>query len=64
MNLFAKRLKRFKHRFADRSELAALLFGIENVIAGFGSIYACFLAGFSQGDEFIPFYPPASISVM
>ena len=43
--------KGFKHRFAGGSELAALLFGIKNVITRFGSLYACFLAGFSQNDK-------------
>jgi len=43
--------KGFKHRFAGRSELVALLFGIKNVLARFGSLYACFLAGFSQNDK-------------
>ena len=41
----------FKHRFAGSGELAALLFGIKNVINRFGSLHECFLAGFSEDDE-------------
>jgi len=41
----------FKHRFAGSGELAALLFGIKNVINRFGSLHECFLAGFSKNNE-------------
>ncbi len=41
----------FTHRFAAQDHLAALLFGIKNVISRFGSLHKCFLAGFSEDDE-------------
>ncbi|RZB34512.1 MAG: hypothetical protein SRB1_00280 [Desulfobacteraceae bacterium Eth-SRB1] len=41
----------FTHRFANGSELAALLFEIKNVINRFGSLHECFLDGFSEDDE-------------
>ena len=41
----------FKHRFAGSGELAALLFGIKNVINRFGSLHECFLAGFSKNNK-------------
>ncbi len=41
----------FAHRFASQDHLAALLVGIKNVVAGFGSLHECFLAGFSEDDE-------------
>ena len=41
----------FAHRFASQDHLAALLWGIKNVIVRFGSLHECFLAGFSEDDE-------------
>jgi uncharacterized protein (TIGR02757 family) len=35
----------FKHRFTTGEQLGALLFGIKNVVEGYGSLYTCFLAG-------------------
>ena len=43
----------FKHRFAGSSELAALLWGMKNVIERFGSLHKCFLDGLSKYDETI-----------
>ncbi len=43
----------FKHRFATGSHLAALLFGIKNTIDRFGSLYHCFLSGFSEKEDTI-----------
>jgi len=43
----------FKHRFAGSSELAALLWGMKNVIERFGSLHKCFLDGLSNDDETI-----------
>jgi len=41
----------FVHRFAKGIHLSALLIGIKNIIAGYGSIYNCFIDGFSSSDE-------------
>jgi len=41
----------FTHRFASQDHLAAFLAGIKNVIAEFGSLHKCFLAGFSADNE-------------
>jgi len=43
----------FVHRFARGAHLASLLIGIKHVIADYGSIYECFLSGFSDSDETI-----------
>jgi len=43
--------KDFRHRFADGHNLAALLFGIKNIINKFGSLYQCFFNGLSEKDE-------------
>jgi len=43
----------FKHRFAGSNELAALLWGMKNVIKRFGSLHKCFSDGFSKDDETI-----------
>ncbi|MBW2567860.1 MAG: TIGR02757 family protein [Deltaproteobacteria bacterium] len=41
----------FTHRFATQDHIAALLFGIKNVISEFGSLHKCFLTGFSEDDK-------------
>lgn len=41
----------FGHRFASQDHLAALLWGIKNVIVRFGSLHKCFFNGFSEDDE-------------
>jgi len=43
----------FKHRFAGSSELAALLWGMKNVIERFGSLHKCFSDGLSKDDDTI-----------
>jgi len=43
----------FKHRFAGSGELAALLWGIKNVIDRFGSLHKCFSGGLSKDDDTI-----------
>ena len=49
--LIYNEFKDFRHRFAGGDDLAALLFGIKNTIDKFGSLYQCFLNGFSEKDE-------------
>lgn len=45
----------FKHRFTTGAELADLLYGSARVIAEYGSIEACFLAGYSpEGETVLP----------
>lgn len=39
------------HRFATGDHIAALLAGIRQTITTYGSLYDCFLEGFSSGDE-------------
>ena len=41
----------FVHRFAKGTHLTALLIGIKHIIAGYGSIYNCFMDGFNSSDE-------------
>ncbi|MCP4692614.1 MAG: DUF2400 domain-containing protein, partial [Desulfobacterales bacterium] len=41
----------FSHRFAKGAQFAGLLLGIKRVLASFGSLNECFLAGASPGDE-------------
>ncbi|MFH2063934.1 MAG: TIGR02757 family protein [Pseudomonadota bacterium] len=41
----------FKHRFADGKHLAALLSGIKNTIARFGSLNACFHKGYAENQD-------------
>jgi len=41
----------FKHRFTTGEELVVLLMGAKGVIERYGSLYACFLAGFNEKDE-------------
>ncbi len=45
----------FKHRFTTGDELAAMLFGMKNVIIKYGSLYACFKTGFiNNGKSILP----------
>jgi len=45
----------FKHRFTTGEEIAAMLFGMKNVIMKYGSLYACFKAGFiNNGESILP----------
>ena len=41
----------FKHRFTTGDELARMLIGARSVIKQYGSLYNCFLAGFSDQDD-------------
>jgi len=41
----------FRHRFTSGSDVAALLWGARELIAKYGSLNACFLAGSRPGDE-------------
>jgi uncharacterized protein (TIGR02757 family) len=41
----------FKHRFTTGEELASMLIGARSVIERFGSLYKCFISGFSDDDE-------------
>jgi len=41
----------FKHRFTTGEELVLMLMGAKRVIERYGSLYACFLAGFNEKDE-------------
>jgi len=43
----------FKHRFTTGDEIAAMMFGMKNVIMKYGSLYACFKTGFINNDESI-----------
>jgi len=43
----------FKHRFTTGDEIAAMLFGMKNVIMKYGSLYACFKAGLTNNAESI-----------
>ena len=43
----------FKHRFTTGDEIAAMLSGIKNVIIKYGSLHACFKAGFTNNGESI-----------
>jgi len=43
----------FKHRFTTGEEIAAMLFGMKNVIMKYGSLYACFKTRFINNDESI-----------
>jgi len=46
-----KAFKDFTHRFATGEHLAALLWGIKNVIIRYGSLYEVFICGMSPDDE-------------
>jgi uncharacterized protein (TIGR02757 family) len=50
-NCIYNEFKGFRHRFATGSHLAALLIGIKNTIDRFGSLYHCFLSGFSEEED-------------
>jgi len=41
----------FKHRFTTAAELCGLLTAVQEIIAGHGSLRACFSAGMRPGDE-------------
>jgi len=41
----------FKHRFTTGDELVRMLIGARSVIKQYGSIYNCFLSGFSDRDD-------------
>jgi uncharacterized protein (TIGR02757 family) len=41
----------FRHRFAGRDQMISLVLGIQQVIAAYGSLHACFLAGQKNEDE-------------
>ena len=43
----------FKHRFTTGDELAAMLFGIKNVIMKYDSLYACFKTGVTNNGKSI-----------
>jgi uncharacterized protein (TIGR02757 family) len=43
----------FKHRFTTHEELVEILRGMRDVIERYGSLYDCFLSGFSADDESI-----------
>jgi uncharacterized protein (TIGR02757 family) len=51
-DLLEKTYKNFKHRFADETNLVALLFGIKKVIKEFGSLNQCFCAGIEKTESF------------
>jgi uncharacterized protein (TIGR02757 family) len=40
----------FKHRFTTGGQLAALLFGVKQAVARYGSLERCFLRNMSRGD--------------
>ena len=45
----------FKHRFTTGDEIAAMLFGMKNVIMKYGSLHACFKTGFiNNGESILP----------
>jgi len=45
----------FKHRFTTGDEIAAMLFGMKSVIMKYGSLHACFKAGFiNNGESILP----------
>jgi uncharacterized protein (TIGR02757 family) len=46
-----ERYRCFVHRFATGEHLSALLIGLKRMIQEFGSVYDCFLAGYSPSDE-------------
>lgn len=48
---FQKAFGRFKHRFTTGEELVQMLVGIRRVVREYGGLYACFLAGYDDGDE-------------
>ena len=48
---FCKVFEGFTHRFATGDHLAALLWGIKNVIAKYGSLNECFVYGLSPNDD-------------
>ena len=43
----------FKHRFTDDRKLCAMLFGLKEVLARYGSLQACFSAGLKDNDDTI-----------
>jgi uncharacterized protein (TIGR02757 family) len=45
--------RQFVHRFATGEDLSALLIKLKKIIEEFGSIYHCFLSGYSLSDETI-----------
>jgi uncharacterized protein (TIGR02757 family) len=48
---FCKAFEGFTHRFATGDHLAALFWGIKNVIARYGSLNECFACGLSPDDD-------------
>ncbi len=46
-----RRFQCFVHRFATGEHIYALLIGIKHIITAFGSLYNCFLEGYSASDE-------------
>jgi uncharacterized protein (TIGR02757 family) len=48
-----RRYRHFVHRFATGEHLSALLVNLKKIIGEFGSVYYCFLDGFSPADETI-----------
>ncbi len=50
---FINIFKNFKHRFADGSNLAALLIGIKQILKQYGTLYECFLSGTAQDEQTI-----------
>jgi len=50
---FINMFKNFKHRFADGSNLAALLIGIKQILKQYGNLYECFLSGTAQDEQTI-----------
>jgi uncharacterized protein (TIGR02757 family) len=43
----------FKHRFTTGKEVASMLWGVKCVIERYGSLYACFTAGFNDDEDTI-----------
>lgn len=41
----------FVHRFAKGTHLSAFLIGLKHIVEEYGSVYDCFLNGFSKTDE-------------
>jgi len=53
MELLLRTFSSFKHRFTTGDEIAAMMFGMKNVIMKYGSLYGCFKTGFINNDESI-----------
>jgi len=49
--LLERIVSNFKHRFTTGDELARMLIGARSVIKQYGSLYDCFLSGFSDRDD-------------